>query len=58
MDQRTCVVIRFRGDKICEMRDYTDTHRYEECVQRHRHELPKFAGEKKLQGGAGSCSPS
>jgi len=57
MDQRTCVVIRFRGDKICEMRDYTDTHRYEEFVQRHRHELPKFAGKRELQGGAGSSSP-
>ena len=42
MDQRTCVVIRFRGDQICEMRDYTDTHAYEEFVQRHRQDLPKF----------------
>jgi ketosteroid isomerase-like protein len=44
MDQRTCVVIRFRGDKICELRDYTDSHLYEEFLTRHRAELPKFAG--------------
>ena len=42
MDQRTCVVIRFRGDRICEMRDYTDAHLYEEFRCRHP-ELPKFA---------------
>jgi len=42
MDQRTCVVIRFQGDRICEMRDYTDSHVYEEFVERHRAELPKF----------------
>ena len=42
MDQRTCVVIRFRGDRICEMRDYTDSHVYEEFLKRHRRELPKF----------------
>jgi len=42
MDQRTCVVIHFRGDKIAEMRDHTDTHIYEEFVRRHRAELPKF----------------
>ena len=42
MDQRTCVVIRFRGEKICEMRDYTDSHTYEEFLRRHRAELPKF----------------
>ncbi len=42
MDQRTCVVIRFRGDRICEMRDYTDTHVYQEFLERHRGELPKF----------------
>jgi len=41
MDQRTCVVIRFRGEKICEMRDYTDAHVYEEFRSRHA-ELPKF----------------
>jgi ketosteroid isomerase-like protein len=43
MDQRTCVVIRFRGDRISEMRDYTDSHTYEEFLTRHRAELPKFA---------------
>jgi ketosteroid isomerase-like protein len=44
MDQRTCVVIRFRGEQICEMRDYTDAHLYEEFLKRHRAELPKFGG--------------
>ena len=43
MDQPTCVVIRFRGERICEMRDYTDSHVYEEFLKRHRKELPKFA---------------
>lgn len=42
MDQRTCVVITFRGNKICELRDYTDAHVYEEFLKRHRGELPKF----------------
>ena len=42
MDQRTCVVIKFRGEGICEMRDYTDSHLYEEFKNRHRSELPKF----------------
>jgi len=41
MDQRTCVVIRFRGDRISEMRDYTDAHVYEEFRKRHP-ELPRF----------------
>ncbi len=45
MDQRTCVAIRFRGDKICELRDYTDSHIYEEFLKRHRAELPKFRSE-------------
>ncbi|HEX9729169.1 MAG TPA: nuclear transport factor 2 family protein [Gemmatimonadales bacterium] len=44
LDQRTAVVIKFRGDKICDMRDYTDTHLYEDFLSRHRSELPKFAG--------------
>jgi ketosteroid isomerase-like protein len=44
MDQRTCVVLRFRGEQISEMRDYTDSHIYEEFVRRHRSELPKFKG--------------
>ena len=43
LDQRTCVVIRFRGDRICEMRDYSDAHLYDEFRRRHP-ELPKFAG--------------
>lgn len=43
MDQRTCVVLRFHGDRIAELRDYTDTHVYERFLQRHRAELPKFA---------------
>lgn len=42
MDQRTCVVIKFRGNKISELRDYTDAHVYEEFLRRHRAELPKF----------------
>ena len=45
MDQRTCVVIKFRGDRICELRDYTDSHIYEEFLKRHRPELPKFASK-------------
>jgi ketosteroid isomerase-like protein len=44
IDQRTCVVMRFRGDRICEMRDYTDSATYEAYLARHRDELPKFAG--------------
>jgi ketosteroid isomerase-like protein len=42
MDQRTCVVLRFRGDRICELRDYTDAGIYERFAARHRSELPKF----------------
>jgi len=42
MDARTCVVIRFDGDRICEMRDYTDAWLYEAFLARHRAELPKF----------------
>lgn len=42
VDQRTCVVIRFRGKQISEMRDYTDSHIYEGFATRHRSELPKF----------------
>jgi ketosteroid isomerase-like protein len=42
IDQRTCVVIKFSGDRICEMRDYSDAHLYEEFRRRHP-ELPKFA---------------
>ena len=43
MDQRTCVVLKFRGDRICELRDYTDSHLYETFRRRHP-ELPKFRG--------------
>jgi len=46
MDQRTCVVLRFRGVQICEMRDYTDSHLYEEFRKRHEKDLPKFAKPK------------
>jgi ketosteroid isomerase-like protein len=42
MDQRTCVVIRFRDRQICELRDYTDSHTYEQFLERHRKDLPKF----------------
>jgi len=42
MDQRTCVVIRVRGNRIGEMPDSTDSHTYEEFLTRHRSELPKF----------------
>jgi len=45
LDQRTCVVIKFRGDKICDMRDYSDAQLYVEFLDRHRGELPKFAGD-------------
>jgi ketosteroid isomerase-like protein len=44
MDQRTCVVIRFEGNRISEMRDYSDAHLYEGFLARHRAELPKFRG--------------
>ena len=42
MDQRTCVVLRFRGDRICELRDYTDASIYDRFLARHQGELPKF----------------
>jgi len=41
MDQRTVSILRFRGDKICELRDYTDSHVYETFRARHP-DLPKF----------------
>jgi ketosteroid isomerase-like protein len=47
LDQRTCAVIKFRGDLICDMRDYADAHLYEEFRQRHP-ELPKF---RNVMGG-------
>jgi hypothetical protein len=34
-------VIRFSGDWICEMRDYSDARLYERSRERHP-ELPKF----------------
>jgi len=45
MDQRTCVVLEFQGEQISEMRDYTDTHLYEEFLKRHKADLPKFKGK-------------
>src|SRR3989442_4143320 len=45
MDQRTCTVIRFMGNKICEMREYTDSHLYLEFLTRNREDLPKFRGK-------------
>jgi ketosteroid isomerase-like protein len=42
MDARTCVVIRFEGNRITGMRDYTDAWLYAEFLARHRSELPKF----------------
>ena len=45
MDQRTCVVLSFRGDRTCEVRDYTDSHADERFLERHRQELPKFAAQ-------------
>lgn len=42
MDARTCVVIRFEGSRIAEMRDYTDAWLYAEFLAKHRSELPKY----------------
>ena len=42
MDQRTCCILKFRSDRISEIRDYTDSHIYEEYLKRHASELPKF----------------
>lgn len=44
LDQRTCVVLRFRDDRICELRDYTDAGAYERFAAAHRDLLPKFRG--------------
>jgi len=49
MDQRTCVVIKFRGEKISELRDYTDSHIYEEFLARHRAQLPKFKEHRRME---------
>lgn len=45
IDARTCVVIKFRGEKICDMRDYTDAWIYEAFKTRHP-ELPKFSNPR------------
>ncbi|HEY2804507.1 MAG TPA: nuclear transport factor 2 family protein [Gemmatimonadales bacterium] len=42
MDARTCVVLRFAGTRIAEMRDYTDAWLYGEFLAGHQAELPKF----------------
>jgi ketosteroid isomerase-like protein len=52
MDQRTCVVIRFRGDLICEFRDYTDAGVYARFAERHAAELPKFGGVRAAESSA------
>ena len=44
MDQRTYSVLRFRGDRIAALEDYSDAEVYEEFVDRHRSQLPKFRG--------------
>ncbi len=42
MDARTCVILRFEGNRIAEMRDYTDAYLYVDFLARHRADLPKF----------------
>jgi ketosteroid isomerase-like protein len=42
LDQRTCVVLRFRGDLLCELRDYCDAGLYARFAARHAAALPKF----------------
>lgn len=42
MDQHTYCVLRFRGDLIAAIEDYTDAEVYERFVERHRSHLPKF----------------
>ena len=42
MDQRTCAVLHFRGDRICELRDYADAAIYAAFLARNRALLPKF----------------
>jgi ketosteroid isomerase-like protein len=44
MDQRTYCVMRFRGDRIAALEDYSDADVYERFVERHRAHLPKFRG--------------
>jgi ketosteroid isomerase-like protein len=55
MDQRTCVVIRFRGEKICDMREYTDAGIYLSFLARHP-ELPKFAKTNSPEKNAATSS--
>jgi ketosteroid isomerase-like protein len=42
MDQRTCCVLRFRGDRIASLQDYSNAQVYEQFITRHRADLPKF----------------
>lgn len=42
MDQRTYSVLRFRDGRIAAIEDYADAHLYEQFVERHRADLPKF----------------
>lgn len=44
LDQRTCVVLRFRGERICNLSEYADAALYAAFAERHRAALPKFAG--------------
>ena len=46
LDQRTCVVIRFRDGLIAEMRDYTDTAAYEAFIERHRQRAAQVRGRR------------
>lgn len=42
MDQRTCSVLQFRGQRIESLTDYTDSNVYVQFLARHRQDLPKF----------------
>lgn len=44
IDQRTYCVLRFRDDRIAAIEDYSDAHLYEDFVERHRADLPRFRG--------------
>src|ERR1700722_15212098 len=44
IDQRTYCVLRFRDGLIAAIEDYADAQRYEEFVERHRDDLPRFRG--------------
>jgi ketosteroid isomerase-like protein len=41
---RTCSVLTFEGDRIISIIDYTDSQAYSEFLERHRADIPKFAG--------------